>query len=44
MTRDKIKFVNLLLKQKGHVTYGDNNKGKVLGRGAIGEKKYLLYQ
>ena len=35
MTGDKTKFVNLLLKQEGHVTYGDNNKGKILGRGTI---------
>jgi len=37
-TRDKRKFVNLLLKQEGHVTYGDNNKGIILGRGTIGDK------
>jgi len=39
MIEDKNKFVNLLLKQEGHVTYGDNNKGKILGRGTIGDKK-----
>ena len=39
MTEDKTKFVNLFLKQEGHVTYGDNNKGKILGRGTIGDKK-----
>jgi len=30
MTGDKTKFVNLFLKQEDHVTYGDNNKGKIL--------------
>jgi len=29
MSGDKTKFVNLLLKTEGHVTYGDN-KGKIL--------------
>jgi len=38
MTGDKTKFVNLLLKHEGHVTYGDNNKGKILGRRTIGDK------
>jgi len=42
MTRDKTKFVNLLLKHEGHVTYGDNNKGKILGRGTIGDKNTFL--
>ena len=39
MSGDKTKFVNLLLK---HVTYGDNNKGKILGRGTIGDKNSFL--
>jgi len=42
MTRDKTKFVNLLLKQEGHVTYGNNNKGKILGRGTIRDKNTFL--
>jgi len=41
-TRVKSKFVNLILKQKGHVTYGPNNKGKILGRGTIGDKSNFL--
>ena len=35
-------FINLGLKQEGHVTYGDNNKGKILGRGTIGDKSNFL--
>jgi len=42
MTGDRTKFVNLLLKQEGHVTYGDNNKGKILGKGTIRDKEHLL--
>jgi len=42
MTVDKPKFVNIILKQVGHVTYGDNNKGRILGRGSIGDKSILL--
>ena len=42
MTGEKSKFVNLSLKQEGHVTYGDNNKGKILGRGTIGDKSNFL--
>ncbi|XP_050914601.1 uncharacterized protein LOC127129463 [Lathyrus oleraceus] len=36
MTRDINKFSNLKLKAKGFVTYGDNNKGKILGKGIVG--------
>jgi len=42
MIGEKSKFVNIILKQKGHVTHGDNNKGKILGRGTIGDKNNLL--
>jgi len=42
MSGDKTKFVNFLLKHEGHVTYGDNNKGKILGRGTIGDKNSFL--
>jgi len=42
MTGDKTKFVNLILKHEGHVTYEDNNKGKILGRGTIGDKNTFL--
>jgi len=36
MTGDASKFMNLKMKQEGFVTYGDNNKGKFLGRGDVG--------
>jgi len=42
MTGDKIKFVNQLLKKEGHVTYRDNNKGRILGRGTIRDKNTIL--
>ena len=42
MTGDASKFINIFLKQDGHVTYGDNNKGKILGKGTIGNENSLL--
>jgi len=36
MTRDKIKFAKLELKEERFVTYEDNNKGITLGNGVIG--------
>ena len=36
MTGDKTKFAKLELKEKGFVTYGDNNKGRILGNEVIG--------
>jgi len=36
MTRDASKFIYISPKNSGHVTYGDNNKGKILGVGKIG--------
>ena len=36
MTGDKSKFSNLIPRSKGFVTYGDNNKGRILGIGTIG--------
>jgi hypothetical protein len=36
MTEDISKFSNLVLKAKGYVTYGDNNKEKILGIGKVG--------
>jgi hypothetical protein len=35
MTEDISKFSNLVLKAKGYVTYGDNNKEKILGIGKV---------
>ena len=42
MTGDKSKFVNINFKHEGHVTYEGNNKGKILGRGTIGDKNNFL--
>ncbi|XP_050882935.1 uncharacterized protein LOC127086256 [Lathyrus oleraceus] len=36
MTGNINKFSNLNLKAKGFVTYGDNNKGKIPGKGIVG--------
>ncbi|KAF1894470.1 hypothetical protein Lal_00043412 [Lupinus albus] len=36
MTGDRSNFLDLSLKGKRYVTYGDNNKGKILGTGTIG--------
>ena len=38
MTEDKSKFFSISFKQEGHVIYGDNNKGRILGRGSIEDK------
>jgi len=42
MTGDKSKFLSISFKQEGHVTYGDNNKERILGRGSIGDKDILI--
>jgi len=44
MTGDKSKFLSISFKQEGHVTYGynNNNKGRILGRGSIGDKDILV--
>jgi len=42
MTGDKSKFLTIFFKQEGHVIYGDNNKGMILGRGSIGDKDILI--
>jgi len=48
MTGDKKKFKNFKRKEQGFVTYGDNNKGKILGMGDVSggntlEIKDVLY-
>lgn len=40
MTGDYTKFTSLKLKSKGYVTYGDNNRGKILGIGKIGASPF----
>ncbi|KAF1888288.1 hypothetical protein Lal_00046699 [Lupinus albus] len=41
MTGDKSKF-SFILPKDGFVTYGDNNKGKILGIGRIGKPPHDL--
>ncbi|KAF1888977.1 hypothetical protein Lal_00039576 [Lupinus albus] len=36
MTGDKSKFLDITLRDKGYVTYEDNNNGKILGIGRVG--------
>ena len=38
MSRDKSLFVEVKMKNHGHVTFGDNNKGKIIGIGKVGKK------
>ena len=37
MTSDASQLTNLKLRPAGYVTYGDNNRGRILGVGNIGE-------
>ena len=37
MTDDKAMFSALKSKEEGHVTFGDNSKGKIIGEGSIGK-------
>ena len=47
MAGDASKFIHISPKNSGHETYGDNNKGKILGVGNIGMNlitaKYELF-
>ena len=36
MTGDETQFITLEHKRRGSVSFGDNNKGKIVGRGSIG--------
>jgi len=36
MTGDVAQFTSLKLKVEGHITYGDNNRGRILGKGDVG--------
>jgi len=44
MTGDLAQFTNLKLKAEGHVTYGDNNRGKILGRGNVGTEDSITIE
>jgi len=41
MTRDTSKLNNLTWKHGGFVTYGDNNRGRILNNGDVGECKSI---
>jgi len=36
ITGDVTQFTSLKLKAEGHVTYGDNKRGRIIGRGNVG--------
>jgi len=38
MTGNFAQFTSLKLKDERHVTYGDNNRGRILGRGNAGTR------
>ena len=42
MTGDSIQLINIKWKFAGYVTYGDNNRGKILGVGDIGENDKVI--
>ena len=44
MTGDKTKFISLTPRIGGHVTYGDNNKGKILGIGNVGNPSSTIIE
>ena len=44
MTGDITRFTSIIMKQQGHVTFGDNNKGKILGIGKIGNASTTLIE
>jgi len=44
MTGDLTQFTDLKLKVEGHVTYGDNNHGRILGRGNVRTKGSTLIE
>ena len=44
MTGDKTKFFDLRSKEEGHVTFGDNSKGKIVGIGKIDNESSLIIE
>jgi len=42
MLGDAPKFINLKMKQEDFVTYGDNKKGRILGRGDVGNSDSII--
>jgi len=44
ITGDLTQFTSLKLKAEGHVTYGDNNRGRILGRGNVGTEDSTIIE
>jgi len=44
MMGDASKFTHITPKNSGHVTYGDNNKGKILGVSNVGIDPYTFIE
>ena len=42
MTGEALKFLNLALKAMEYVTYGDNNKGRILGGDKVEASKFHI--
>jgi len=42
MTGDASQLINMKMKPTGYVTYGDNNRGKILGVGDIGGDERVI--
>jgi len=39
---DVSKFINLALRHEGFVTYRDNNKGRIIGKGDVGDQDSII--
>ena len=44
MTKGASKFIHISPKDSGHVTYGDNNKGKILGVRKLGTNPFTFIE
>jgi len=44
MTGDSTQLINIKWKPAGYVTYGDNNRGKILGVGDIGRNDRVIIE
>ena len=42
MTRNKDKFISLITINGAKVTFGDNSKGKVVGKGKVGKMPHCF--
>ena len=44
MTEDESKFAFLTRRKGGYVTFGDNEKGRIIGHGSIGNNSSALIE